>query len=190
MPPTTRPPTAARKSSARPGKRRRMPPRTGLSTPMRQPGDGHAVLVLETFLPYRLSVLSNTLSQGIARSYERRHGLSVTEWRLLAVLGRFPGISANELAERTAMDKVAVSRALAKLLAAGRIERDLHAGDRRRSVLQLSAAGYAIYDDVAPRALAYEAALLAALSDEERIALHRLLDKLADAHHPAADVHL
>ena len=79
------------------------------------------VLELEGFLPYRLSVLSNTVSQAIAAEYEQRFGLSVTEWRVMAVLGRYTGISAREVAERTAMDKVAVSRAVARLLESGRI---------------------------------------------------------------------
>src|SRR5690606_40703686 len=61
---------------------------------------GHALLELETFLPYRLSVLSNTLSQAIAKVYDKRFDLSVTEWRAMAVLGNRPDISAREVAER------------------------------------------------------------------------------------------
>lgn len=138
----------------------------------------HPVLELERFLPYRLSVLSNRLSNAIARCYEERFQLSVTEWRVIAVLGRFPGLSANEVAERTAMDKVAVSRAVARLLESGRLQRDLHDADRRRSVLELSPAGYEIFREVAPLALAYERALLEALEPEERDTLLALLDKL------------
>ena len=67
----------------------------------------HAVLALESFLPYRLSVLSNRISNDIAQFYQRRFGLSVTEWRAMAVIGRYPGISAVDVTERTAMDKVA-----------------------------------------------------------------------------------
>lgn len=137
------------------------------------------LLALERFLPYRLSVLSNRLSNAIARSYETRFQLSVTEWRVIAVLGRFRGLCANEVAERTAMDKVAVSRAVARLLESGRLQRDLHENDRRRSVLELSEAGYAIYEAVAPIALSYERALLEALEPEERETLLKLLDKLA-----------
>jgi DNA-binding MarR family transcriptional regulator len=137
------------------------------------------VLDLERFLPYRLSVLSNRLSNTIARAYETRFQLSVTEWRVIAVLGRFRGLSANEVAERTAMDKVAVSRAVARLLESGRLQRDLHENDRRRSVLELSPAGYEIYDAVAPIALSYEHALLEALEPAERETLLRLLDKLS-----------
>src|SRR5262245_21779940 len=99
----------------------------------------HPVLELDRFLPYRLSVLSNGISAAIAREYAQRFDLSVTEWRVLAVLGRYPGVSASEVAERTAMDKVAISRAVARLMATGRVTRDVHGDDRRRSVLELSA---------------------------------------------------
>jgi DNA-binding MarR family transcriptional regulator len=139
----------------------------------------HAVLELECFLPYRLSVLSNRISQDIARLYAGRFGLNVTEWRLLAVLGRYPGLSATELAERTAMDKVAVSRAVASLLAEGRLTRRTDGADRRRALLKLSAKGYRIYDEVAPLALDYERRLVAALSAEDLAQLDALLSRLA-----------
>jgi DNA-binding MarR family transcriptional regulator len=136
------------------------------------------ILDLEHFLPYRLSVLSNRISQDIARLYAERWNLAITEWRVLAVLGRHDDVSAREVADRTAMDKVAVSRAIASLLDAGRIERDTHGGDRRRSCLRLSPAGRAIYDEVAPLALAYQRRLLEGLADDERGALDRLLTRL------------
>lgn len=140
--------------------------------------DRHAALDLEHFLPYRLSVLSNRMSRAIADLYAERFGIGVTEWRVIAVLGRYPGLSANGVAERTAMDKVAVSRAVARLLERGLLLRDTHGADRRRSVLELSKAGYAIYDDVAPLALRCERELLAPLDAGERAELDRLLRKL------------
>lgn len=152
----------------------------------------HAELDLEHFLPYRLSVLSNRVSSAIARVYSERFALSVTEWRVMAVLGRYPGLSANEVAQRTAMDKVAVSRAVARLTEAGRLARETHDDDRRRSVLQLSPDGYKIYDEVAPLALAFERKLLGDMDAAERELLFRLLDRLdeleirAEAELPAA----
>ena len=100
----------------------------------------HAVLELDRFLPYRLSVLSNRISQDIARLYAERFALGITEWRVLAVLGRYPDLSASELVERTAMDKVAVSRAVARLLRDGRLKRRVHGDDRRRSSCSASGA--------------------------------------------------
>lgn len=137
-----------------------------------------ATLELEHFLPYRLSVLSNRVSGAIARVYSERFDLGVTEWRVMAVLGRYPGLSASEVAQRTAMDKVAVSRAVASLLDSGRLERETHGDDRRRSVLRLSSAGKAIYAEVAPMALDFEQRLLAGMDATERALLFRLLDRL------------
>ncbi|MEO6923177.1 MAG: MarR family winged helix-turn-helix transcriptional regulator [Bryocella sp.] len=141
----------------------------------------HAPLELEHFLPYRLSILSNTISQTIADEYQSRYAISMTEWRVMAVLARFEGLSAREVAERTAMDKVAVSRALSRLVAAGRVDRATHDDDKRRSVLQLSAAGWIMHDEVAPMARARERELLAKLDPDERVWLTRILDKLLPA---------
>jgi DNA-binding MarR family transcriptional regulator len=49
-------------------------------------------LILEDFLPYRLAILSHTVSSSIARAYDQRFGLTIPEWRVIAILGRFPGL--------------------------------------------------------------------------------------------------
>ena len=82
----------------------------------KQPMTRREKLHLEGFLPYRLSVLSNTVSSAIAAAYFANFGLSIPEWRVMAVLAANPGLSAAEVTARTAMDKVAVSRAVATLL--------------------------------------------------------------------------
>ena len=122
-----------------------------------------ARLDLDRFLPYRLSVLTNHVSDAIARQYSERFDLTIPEWRVMAALGNTPGLSASEVATRTAMDKVAVSRAVARLLAKGHIERGTASHDKRQSVLRLSDEGWKIYDQVAPLALEHEQRLLAHL---------------------------
>lgn len=142
-------------------------------------------LDLDHFMPYRLSVLSNRVSGAIARQYSDRFGLSIPEWRVMAVLGQLPnlapGLSARDVASRTAMDKVQVSRAVASLEKARRVARATDAGDRRITRLSLSAKGRAIYDEIVPLALHLEAVFLAALSPEERATLDALMDKLSRA---------
>jgi DNA-binding MarR family transcriptional regulator len=136
-----------------------------------------ADLDLERFLPYRLSVLSNTVSTRIAQAYAGQFGLSIPEWRVVAVLARYPGLTASGVAERTAMDKVMVSRAVSRLLKSGRVARRTGA-DRRASHLALSAKGRAIYARVVPVALGLEEQLLSALSAEEQASLRGALLKL------------
>ena len=138
-------------------------------------------LDLDHFTPYRLSVVTNRVSSAIARHYSDRFGLSIPEWRVMAVLGQTPGLSAREVALRTAMDKVQVSRAAASLLAAKRLTRTAHAKDGRVAHLSLSLKGREIYNQVVPVALALEQQFLSVLSLQERKTLDSLLAKLSDA---------
>lgn len=145
-------------------------------------------LSLERFTPYRLSVLSNIVSSAIASKYAERFGLTIPEWRVVAVLAEAEGLSAAEVAARTAMDKVAVSRAVASLRKASRVEHSTAEADRRRSSLRLSALGRRMYGDVVPLALACEDELLAALDANERRSLDRLLTLLLQRARTLADM--
>jgi DNA-binding MarR family transcriptional regulator len=151
-------------------KQARKTPRPGIRPPSR--------LVLDRFLPYRLSILSNRVSGAIARVYARRFGIAMAEWRVVAVLGQAEPLSAGGVGRRTLMDKVQVSRAVARLLALGLVRRRVPADDRRRTVLSLTPAGRRVYAAVTPVARATEAALLSALDRDERRALDALLTKL------------
>jgi DNA-binding MarR family transcriptional regulator len=138
------------------------------------------LIELDTFLPYRIAVLANVMSTAIAAVYEERFGLTIPEWRVIAVLARYPGLSAREVAEKSHMDAVAVSRAVNRLLRAGRVRRAVASDDRRRSVLQVSDAGYAVYREVAPMVLDFERALLDSLGSSDRDALDRALGILTE----------
>ncbi len=138
-------------------------------------------LVLEHFLPYRLSVLSNIVSRRIAKFYEERFQLTIPEWRVMAVLGRFPGLTAADVTERTAMDKVQVSRAVARLQTTRRVEQRAVEGDRRARHLFLTEEGHHVYVEIVPLALGYELKVTATLSAAERGQLDRLFDKLLAA---------
>jgi DNA-binding MarR family transcriptional regulator len=135
-------------------------------------------LILENFMPYRLSVLSNTVSTTVARAYDKRFKVSIPEWRVIAVLGRFPGLSAVEVAERTLMDKVAVSRAVTKLIKNGRIDREFADADKRRSILNLSEAGKQLHDEIATLALDFEQDLLEGLTVEQLEHFDVILERL------------
>ena len=137
-------------------------------------------LILEDFLPYRLSITSHTVSTNIARIYENRFGVSIPEWRVIAILGRYPGLSAVEVADRTLMDKVAVSRAVTKLIKNGRIDREFADADRRRSILNLSAEGQQVHNEIAPLALEFERQLIEDLGEEDYEKFNTILEQLLD----------
>jgi DNA-binding MarR family transcriptional regulator len=136
-------------------------------------------LDLDRFLPYRLSVLTNRVSNAIARHYSERFDLSPPEWRVMAALGQASGLSAREVALRTEMDKVQVSRAVARLMRGKRVQKQTDTSDGRVTRLSLSARGRAIYNEIVPLALALEEQFLAALAPRERAALDRLIAKLS-----------
>ena len=141
----------------------------------RRPGE----LVLSDSLSYRLSVLSNTISARIGEAYSERFGLSLWQWRVMAVLGEAGALTASDIVSRTAMDKVAVSRAVTALDKARLLERRESDTDRRRQVLRLTPEGRATYDTIAPQVVEFERAMAIALGDTDRKRLLALLDELA-----------
>ena len=135
-------------------------------------------LELEKFLPYRLSVLAQLVSESLHDLYAQPFGLSVTQWRVMAALGRFAPLTASDVGQRIVMDKVAVSRAVAGLMKRGLVERATDRSDRRRASLKLSARGRAMHTRIVPMARDYEERLYGVLSSDERRSFDALSDRL------------
>ena len=144
-----------------------------------EPSDGG--LKLDSYLPYRLSVASNAVSGLIARAYEDRFGLTVPQWRLVCVLAEDGGLTQVQIVARTVMDKVTVSRAAQGLAKRRLVARSQNKADGRSHVLALTAEGRRLHGEIAPLALAYEAALIAGLAPEDVTLLKRLLARLQTA---------
>lgn len=142
----------------------------GLSRPRR--------LSLSQFLPYRLNVAAAVVSDGLARAYSERFGISVHEWRILATLGEFHSITAKAIGEHAHMGKVSVSRAAASLKSRGLIRRTPNPHDKREAFLVFSSTGRALYDEIVPLALTYVDKLRDGWSAEEEQAFFDLLDRL------------
>jgi DNA-binding MarR family transcriptional regulator len=133
---------------------------------------------LGKFLPFRLTVLSNRLTRRVARFYGERFKLTAPEWRTMAVLGQSGAMTANNVITQTTMDKVRVSRAVAKLLKAGYITRDADPNDRRRAILDLTPKGMEIYRQIVPLIQEIEAEILAILSQSDRSVLDSALTRI------------
>jgi len=137
-----------------------------------------ARLVLDDFIPYRLSVASNLVSDSIARTYEALFGLSIPEWRLVAVTAEEDGITQQAIGQRTRMDKVTVSRAAIALVERGLLARRANPDDKRSHLLVLTAAGRDLYAQVAPKALDLERRLFAHFPDGEVAAFMAMLRRI------------
>jgi DNA-binding MarR family transcriptional regulator len=133
---------------------------------------------LADFLPYRLSTTSNAVSGRIAQEYRSRFGLSVPEWRVMAVLGDAGAMTQRELTQHTVMDKVAVNRACKVLEDRGLAVRRPNAQDGRSHLLELTAEGLAMHGQIMPLALEMERRLFASFADEEIEAFRSLLGRV------------
>jgi DNA-binding MarR family transcriptional regulator len=134
---------------------------------------------LEDFLPYRLSVAANRVSRLFARRYSQAYGLSIPEWRVLAMVGRFGTLSPSAVGEWTAMDKVKVSRAAASLVTRGILRQTQDPLDGRGRLLRLTRKGTAVHQSMVPMACELEEQLAGGLSRTEWGGLLRALDKLS-----------
>ncbi|WP_300532197.1 MarR family transcriptional regulator [Maricaulis sp.] len=135
-------------------------------------------LRLHDYLPYRLALASHRVSRMVGRAYRARFGLSIPEWRVIAILGEEGEATAQGLGDAAGLDKVSVSRAVRALVERGLVEKRPHGRDRRSSLLRLTPDGEAVYADVAPAALAAEAALVSELTGEEERVLAALLERV------------
>ncbi len=135
---------------------------------------------LENFLPYRLSVAADAVSRLILRQHLDSIGLGMSEWRLLAAVGRSTVLSPTAAGERTSMDKVKVSRAAASLVARGILKQTQDPEDGRGRLLRLTRKGTALYAGVAATGKSIESSLSSGLSKSEWNTLHRTLGKLID----------
>jgi DNA-binding MarR family transcriptional regulator len=140
-----------------------------------------AMLALEHFLPYRLSVASNAVSTRISQSYRKRFGLKIPEWRLIAILAARDGLTPQEVGKAGELDKITVSRAATVLIERGLVRQRRNPGDGRSHFLSLTDDGHALYNEIAPIALALEAELLSGFTGEERALLAALLRRIEDA---------
>ena len=140
-----------------------------------------STLSLDDFLPYRLSIASNAVSDAVAGAYRALFGLRIPEWRLIAVLAEGGNMSQQALCGRTRMDKVTVSRAAIALADRGLIARASNPEDQRSHLLTLTKEGWALYEEISPKALEMERRLFAAFSEAERTQLKAMLERIEAA---------
>jgi DNA-binding MarR family transcriptional regulator len=140
-----------------------------------------APLKLEEFLPYRLNVVASLVSQALSRVYSERYGIGVPEWRVLVTLGQFGVMTGKAIGAHTHMHKTKVSRAVAQLEKRKFLTRRVNRADLREAFLSLTANGRAIYEDLAPSAIAFAKRLVDGLDPADRAAFDRALKHLTES---------
>jgi DNA-binding MarR family transcriptional regulator len=139
-----------------------------------------APLKLEKFLPYQLNVVASLVSLALSRVYARRYGIGVPEWRVLVTLGQYGVMTGKAIGAHTHMHKTKVSRAVALMEQRKLLVRRANRADMRESFLSLTAAGRAMYEEVAPHALDFAGRLTEILTPADREAFNRALKQLTE----------
>lgn len=132
---------------------------------------------LSKFLPYQLSLASNAVSGRIAMEYRQRFGLSIPEWRVMAILGDVGALTQRDLTRRTLMDKVAVNRACKGLEERDLAVRTPNEADGRSHLLDLTAAGRTMHGEIMPLAKEIERRLFEGFSADELELFRKLLER-------------
>ena len=139
-----------------------------------------AVLKLEEFLPYRLNVCANLVSQALASVYGERYKFGLPEWRVLVTLDEFGMMTAKAIGNHSHMHKTKVSRAVALLERRKLVARKANRADLREAFLSLTPAGREIYNELAPAALVFVRQLMETVDPADRAALDRAVTKLIE----------
>jgi DNA-binding MarR family transcriptional regulator len=143
-------------------------------------GGAHARSEIRDLISFRIHAVANLLSRGAALTYRREFGVSLMEWRTLALLGAHQPLSLNELARHAGLDKSQMSRVVAGLTERGLVLRGMDSRDGRGVRLTLTRAGLAMYEGLIASANRRNDAFAAVLNPSERTALDDMLARLAD----------
>jgi DNA-binding MarR family transcriptional regulator len=137
--------------------------------------------VLDESVFFKLVRVVNLTARPFNEGIGRRHALSLSDWRVMTVVGGHPGTTASEVCARTGMDKMSVSRAIAALARKRRVLRKPDPSDGRRTLLELSSAGQRLFDEIAASARVREQQVFGGISPQDQARLGELLDRLVDA---------
>ncbi len=129
---------------------------------------------------YRVLLLANLIGQPFFSRFGKRFSMTLNEWRIMIALSANRGISVSEICEKSGLHIMNVSRGVKGLERQGRVVRRVDPNDRRRTLLELSDDGAALFQAIAPQGLAWADTVCEVLTAEETAAFDCMLDKLID----------
>lgn len=135
---------------------------------------------IRDLLSYRLHVVANLLSRGAELRYRRQFGVSLWEWRTIALLGAVTEpLSLNHLAHAAGIHKSQMSRVVSGLAARKLVVRAANSADGRGVQLTLSRSGRKLYEGLIEAAAERDQAFRRCLSRDEKLAFDNALAKLS-----------
>lgn len=137
-------------------------------------------VVIRDLLSYRLHTVANLLSRGAELRYRREFGVSLWEWRSIALLGgAAEPLSLKELARSAGIHKSQMSRVVSGLSRRGLVLREADATDARGVRLTLAKRGQRVYAELMRAAGERDVQFRKCLTSNEKVILENALAKLA-----------
>ncbi len=140
----------------------------------------HLVSALSRTPVYRILLLANLIGQPFFNRFGKSYNLTLNEWRIMMVLSENPGTSISEICRRSGLHIMNVSRGIKGLERSGRVLKKVDPEDRRRSILDLSEEGMAVFLEIAPSGLDWADTVCAALDEGETKLFDSMLTKMID----------
>lgn len=138
---------------------------------------GAADFELDGFVPYLFNRIVNRMNRNLTEAL-RAAGLTVPDWRVLAVLRAGRGHSLGELATYTVIEQSTLSRIIDRLQAAGLVVRRSRPGDGRIVDVALTGAGRRLFERIWPIAEAQCRTALRGIGEDEARAFVGTLRKM------------
>lgn len=135
-------------------------------------------LELARFIPYRLAALASKVVDSCADMYSRQFGVTIAQWRVLAVLAEHDTLHSKAIGEIASMDKSKVSRAVQQMEDRQLLVRQKDPSDNRASFLSLTEAGYDLYFQIVPQVKQWEEEFMSGVDESEQENVLKFIDQL------------
>ena len=135
---------------------------------------------LESLVSFRLRLLANLYTKASASAYERGFGLTLNEWRIIALLSSAGKLSISRLADQAQFDRGLTTRVIATLIKHQFVKKERDTQDGRGEIASLTVQGQELVSEVAPLAAQRNEELLSCLTKNERVIFDGILNKLTD----------
>lgn len=133
---------------------------------------------LESFLPYLLNQAAEATSKSFHAIYKAEYGMTRTQWRVMANLGKFGSMTAGRICRIAHIEKTKVSRAVVALESRKFLIRSKAPDDGRAEILSLTSTGREVFSALGQRAIAYDRRLRDELGEPTAAQLETLLSRL------------
>lgn len=137
-------------------------------------------LEVERFVTFQINQLSTAFERQWTRVMRERAGVSLSQWRILAMLEAGPMVF-SQLVDATGIDKALMSRSMRALEALNLIQVGPTPEDARSLTLSLTPKGQRVLARMMPLASQRQQHLLSALTAEERRYFYTAVEKLKAA---------